>query len=346
MTILASLLQGGEFWGYEEGRRPTFGTVWETHLPDFGEESYVDSVESLLAAFEERTGKALVPGEWGRVGLKVYTNSGPGMETPHALTRAVIQALARRGFKRSNILLVDAREQALRDARYLPPLAARNDEPTFAGAQVVALDTGTFYQAKWFYENPVPQEFTTALGREVLKLDALEEDPEARKSLLPATLLTEVDFWINLPMATDHPALGLNAGLVNATLWNVSNRRRFFLSPANAPVAVAEIAAIPEMQDKWALTLMSLERYQFVGGPSFNSLYTMSEPTLWLAADPVILDALVLSRINGVRQQHGFRSLGEWLPQLEYAAELGLGYGVAQLAKVVPVGEVAEEATE
>jgi hypothetical protein len=323
-----------EFWGFEGARSAFFGKVWETELSSFESAAYQRSVERLIAAFEAETGKSLVPGEHRKAGIKVYTNSGPGHQTPLALTRAVIEALVNRGFERKNLLIIDAREANLRDAGYLPPLAARVDFPTFEGVPVGWLDSGSFYDPKWFYDNPVPQEFTTAFGRELLRLDSIEEDPEARKSPLPATLLTEVDFWINLPMVTDHPAVGLNGALVNATLWNVGNRRRFFLSPANAPVAIAEIAAIPEIQDTWACTLMTLEAYQYIGGPGFNSFYTVSEPRLWLSADPVVLDALILARMNRMRQSHGFRSLGEWLPQLEYAAELNLGYGIAGQAQV------------
>ena len=142
---------------------------------------------------------------------------------------------------------------------------------------------------------------------------------------LATPLFLEADFWINLPVYTDHPTLGINGALVNATLWNASNTARFFRSPANAPAAVAEMSAIPELRQTWVFTLASLQHYQFVGGPFFNSLYTVSEPLLWLSNDPVMLDSLVRDRINGHRKKQGFDPVDEEIRTLEFAETLGVG---------------------
>jgi len=124
---------------------------------------------------------------------------------------------------------------------------------------------------------------------------------------------------------------------VNATLWNASNTARFFRSPANAPAAVAEMSAIPELRETWMFTLASLQHYQFIGGPFFNSLYTVSEPILWLSTDPVMLDSLARDRINGHRKRSGFEPVSEEIRTLEFAETLGVGSTKTQNARIIPV---------
>jgi len=323
----------GRFWGFGDARQEWFGHVWEAELTDFSGDTYAAAVERLLSGFESRTGKRLVPDQSGTAGIKVYAESGAGLATPHALTRGVIEALLRRGFRRENLFLLGGKETQLREAGYLPPLSRMDVLGAyFEGVPVRALDSGKWTNDTWFYDSPLPQEFTTPLGRELLG-QPLDFNPvKARKSFLPVPLVTEVDFWINLPILSDLPAIGINGALANATVWNVTNNNRFLTSPANAPVAVAEIAAIPELEDSLALTLLSLELYQYIGGPVFNSLYTRSAPLLWLSPDPVMIDALGIRKINSGREERGFTPLPEFPPLLEYANQLDLGYSLPEEA--------------
>ena len=162
---------------------------------------------------------------------------------------------------------------------------------------------------------------------------------EDRKSFLATPLFLDADFWINLPIYTDHPTLGINGALVNATLWNASNTARFFRSPANAPAAVAEMSAIPELRQTWVFTIASLEHYQFIGGPFFNSLYTVTEPVVWLSNDPVMMDALMRDRINSHRKQSGFENVDEEIRTLEFAETLGVGSTKTKAVRIIRVDD-------
>lgn len=315
--------------------------VWEMSLPDFSEAAYRYAVEQMLQEFERASGRELRPGPKRKVGLKIYTDSGPGLATPFPLVRAVIAALEKRGYARENIFLVGLNPLRLRLTGFLPSFAT--GEAPFPEHPVFVLESGKFYDPVWFYDSPLPARFDPVTNDRDVEAAAggkasttVEED---RKSFLATPLFVDADFWINLPVYTDHPVLGVNGALVNATLWNASNTFRFFKSPATAPAAVAEMAAIPELRETWALSLVSLQLYQFIGGPYFNSLYTVSEPRLWASADPVLLDSMMLERLNAARKRTGFAPIGDdETRMLDFAQQLGVGYRAAADASVVRLG--------
>ncbi len=316
---------------------PASSVVWEASLAEFSDEVYAKQVEQLIGHFEASAGHRLTPGEKARVGLKIYTDSGPGLATPRGLTKAVIAALERRGYTKGGIFLVGMNQQRLRFTGYLPSLVTGKSD--FDGHPVYVLESGRYFDPVWFYDSPLPSRFDPILAQKsVESFDAETTLDEDRKSFLATPLFVDADFWINLPVYTDHRVLGVNGALVNATLWNASNTARFFRSPASAPAAVAEMSAIPELRGTWVFTLASLERYQFVGGPWFNSLYTVSEPLLWLGTDPVLLDALMLERINRHRARTGFKPISEDIRTLEFASILGVGSRRTTDAKFERVG--------
>jgi len=98
-----------------------------------------------------------------------------------------------------------------------------------------------------------------------------------------------------------------------------------------------KMSAIPELRQTWAFSIASLEHYQFIGGPFFNSLYTVSEPIVWLSTDPVMMDALARERINANRKKAGFEPVDEDIRTLEFAETLGVGSTKVKNAKIVEV---------
>ncbi len=315
---------------------PVQEPVWQSRLAAFDEATYGVQVEKMVSIFEQTTGRKLVPGAKKKVGLKIYADSGPGLATPVPLVKAVINALHRRGFANQDIFLVGLNALRLRMTGYLPSLVSGSTP--FYGNPVYVLESGRYYDPVWFYDSPLPQRFDPIFAQEQTKgVSPDTTKDQDRKSFLATPLFLDADFWINLPVYSDHPTLGINGALVNATLWNASNTARFFRSPANAPAAVAEMSAIPELRQTWMFTLASLQHYQFIGGPFFNSLYTVSEPLLWLSNDPVMLDSLARDRINSHRKKQGFEPVDEEIRTLEFAETLGVGSTKTKLAKIIPV---------
>jgi hypothetical protein len=316
-------------------RAPT-EPVWQAHLQGFDEGDYDVAVERLMGGFEKARGHVLAPGAKHKVGLKIYSDSGPGMATPVPLVKAVIAALRRRGYANKDIFLVGLNQLRLRMTGYLPSLVT--GQSPFLGNPVFVLESNRYYDPVWFYDSPLPERFDPIFAAHqtegVPNSSTKEED---RKSFLATPLFLDTDFWINLPVYTDHPVLGINGALVNATLWNASNTARFFRSPATAPAAVAEMSAIPELRQTWIFSIASLEHYQFIGGPFFNSLYTRSEPVVWLGADPVMLDALMRARIDDWRRKEGFEPISEDIRTLEFAETLGVGSTLIHSATMIDV---------
>jgi hypothetical protein len=319
-----------------EVQRPAKEPVWEAHLSTFSDAEYNAKVEKLISGYERTNGHMIAPRVKKKVGLKIYSDSGPGLETPTGLVKGVIAALQRRGYKNKDIFLVGLNQLRLRMAGYLPSLVT--SETPFKGNPVFVLESNRYYDPVWFYDSPLPERFDPIFAAHqtegVPNTSTKEED---RKSFLATPLFLDTDFWINLPVYTDHQTLGVNGALVNATLWNASNTARFFRSPATAPAAVAEMSAIPELRQTWLFTIASLEHFQFIGGPFFNSLYTRSEPLLWLGTDPVMLDALMRTRINQWRRKEGFEAISDEIRTLEFAETLGVGSTLIKSVKMIDV---------
>ena len=303
--------------------RAPLGLVWESPVAEGS--LYYTEVERLVTAYEREVGQVIMPSNRAKVALKINTRGRTGLCTPLQLIRAVVEMLEARGYDRRSILIVDDSTHNLREAGVMPKLS--KSTVGFEGCPVLALDTGQYYDADWFYDSPLPPAMLhdSQLFLETRHAKELAEGALARKSFLPKPLLFEVDFWINLPVGVDDPALGIDGALANATLWNVSNSRRFLVNQATASAAVAEIAAIPELQERLVLNFVSLERYQFIAGPFFNSIYTRTEPLLWMSSDPVALDRLLYDRINAMRLLEGFPEIEPIPRQLPFAASLKLG---------------------
>jgi len=302
------------------------GLIWQTSVNQ--DASLRDEVELLLAQYEKQSGVRLRPGSRGKVALKLNTRSGRGLATPQPLIRALVAAFEDRGFSRQSILLLDKSGYALNKAGFLTGIK-EGAQANFEGCPVLALDSNAYFNPNWFYDSPLPgamqSEASVFYDQEENHPKQLANDHVDRKSFLPMPLLMEVDFWINLATVADDPVLGVDGALANATLWNVGNSKRFMANEATASAALAEIAAIPELNERLIFHIVSLSRIQYIGGPFFNSHYLMREPLLWLSSDAVALDRLIFDKINYQRMLDGFPLIDPLPRQFSFAASLNLG---------------------
>jgi hypothetical protein len=301
----------------EAAPAPVFIAAWS---PERSPPPYERAVAALFDAWEEKEGP-IEPGPTGRVGLKVYTNSGNGLQTPRALVRAVSNALVERGFRRGDLFVTDLSTYRLRATGFLPSLSKGGDR--FAGMPVLPLENPAHQSPRWIYESPLPPD--PLLNPEETGSGEPQAEGEDRLSYLPLPLLFDLDFWINLPIAQAYPVIGINGATTNASLWSVSNQARFFSRPVGAASSAVEIAAIPELRRTYLFTLLPLTRTQWIGGRRFDSLYVHRQPELLLSSDLLALDRYALDLINEQRTAEGFAPVSPEPLLFRYGPTLDLG---------------------
>ena len=187
----------------------------------------------------------------------------------------------------------------MRECGFLPKLSQVRDgaEDSYSGVRVADIESKQFFNKDWYYDNPLMPKN----NRGMLKSIDLY-NPELRKSYLPVPLFLTVD-----------------------SIWNMSNNERFLKQPANASMAAAEVAAIPELKNSEIFTILSLERGHVVGGAIFNSRCTFSEKTVLMSANPVVIDYIAWETLNKYRRAFRFAQIDPMPPLLNYCRELQLG---------------------
>lgn len=187
-------------FAYVEEFKDANDILFECKLADFSEQGYAEAVSAIFSEFEKSALCRIKPKTKGKVGLKIYANSGAGLATPKNLVIAVIEELEKRGFKKENICIVDMSKRKMRESGFLPKyseikLGTKED---FNGSPVCDIESGEFLNKNWFYDNPLmPRDLQAGVFRDE------KFNKEARKSYLPIPLFLTVDFWINLPVITE-----------------------------------------------------------------------------------------------------------------------------------------------
>ena len=328
LCTLASPLSQGAFDPTARIRLEPY--IWRYTLEDFGKASYRACVETLLRQYEKSSKTPLLPQSKNEVVvLKVHVAHGRGLATPTFLTSGLIEALIQRGFAAENIYILGSNTLQLERCGYITDKI--KDKLYFNGSPVYGLDSPEAIEKQYYYESellPPP----TQLNKPGDPLN-YETDKLYKKSFLPALIVEQAKFWINLPIGVAHPQLEVEGALTNGSIRAVSNYERFLLSSTTGPIAVAEINALDPLQKKNAFHLLTLENYQFIGGPSFDSLYTKSEPAVLLSTNAVALDSIIYDIFNQQKKANGLPVPTNTPKLIRYGKQLGLGIYKPELLK-------------
>lgn len=283
--------------------------VHELAFSNGDEETYRQLVIKILDLEEREMGQSLGPGQKRRVGIKVYTESGLGLETPKQLTAGVIDALLARGFRSEEIFILDDSSFSLWECGYLPHPFPAPSEKTFHGVAVRALTSDRCYDERWFYDCPLSRR-RACLGRPIWSHEVEnDEEIDGRRSYLPVALFFDVDFWINLPRLRADRTLTVAAAVANGTIFNMTNGRRFFGNPKHAATAMVDVLSIPEFSRVPVIHILDLTRFQVIEQNVYRAYFCGSANRLIFGRDPFAIDHYGWQILNRERRRFGMADL-------------------------------------
>jgi len=276
------------------------------------------------AALLKHTGAPRVASAWkkivlpsDRVGIKIYTGSGPVMATRLSLVETVIDGLEQAGVSRSRIVVFDRYAPQMEAAGYTP--GKRSD-----GVTITATVPMAGYDPKVLVDCGIPGKLIWS------DLKFNEEAPEIDEQLSTEShfsrILTQrVDKVINIPVLITDPDLGLYGCQLNASLAMVDNNRRFRRDNAIRDDAITQLFAAPIIKKKCVLHILDALIAQYAGGPEFDAAFSAPLQTLFVGNDAVAIDTLAARWINNQRPRFEIAPLKTQISYLPAASSAGLG---------------------
>ncbi len=281
--------------------------VWEN------EQLNEDAVSELMdQAMMKLTGRSSAKEAWRDivlpddvVGIKINPLAGPELSTHSIIVDKIVEGLYGAGVLRKQIVIWDRFEEHLLNAGY-PIKQDESDVRTFAS------DTeGIGYDDEVYYESE--------------KDSIARRENESTHSRYSRIVTEQVDVIINVPVLKHHAMAGVSGCLKNLAFGSVDNTRRFHGKPIYCNPAIGEILEHKVLKDKLTLNIVDGLLASFDRGPTYHAESTWQYGSLFVSADPVILDVLVLQTVNQKREEMALDSVSKFANHINSASSLGLG---------------------
>lgn len=296
-------------------------------------------LDSLVCAV---TGKKTVEEAWqsliktgaqgDRIGIKVTTEPGLLSGTHREVAQALVFQLIQAGVKPENIIIWDRRREDLVAAGYtkIPSLQLR------------WVEYGSGYDPMMAYASPVVGElmygdFEFKEKSRTLKEILNRHAQFSNESHYAVILSRGVDKVINVPSLCDSYYSGVNGALVNMSIRNIDNWRRFIKEPFFGDPYIANIYSSDLIRRKVVMTIMDGLTLQYAGGPRSNPAHSISNGTIFASFDPVAIDATALALINEQRVINRLPKVEGLAGHVQSAASLNLGNADKEKVSIVPV---------
>ena len=272
-----------------------------------------DAVSELMdQAMMKLTGRSSAKEAWRDivlpddiVGIKINPLAGPELSTHSIIVDKIVEGLYGAGVLRKQIIIWDRFQEHLLNAGY--PI--KQDE---SDVQTLASDTeGIGYDDEVYYESE--------------KDSIARRENESTRSRYSRIVTEQVDVIINVPVLKHHAMAGVSGCLKNLAFGSVDNTRRFHGKPIYCNPAIGEILEHKVLKDKLTLNIVDGLLASFDRGPTYHAESTWQYGSLFVSADPVILDVLVLQTVNQKREEMELDSVSKFANHINTASSLGLG---------------------
>ncbi|MDE0085243.1 MAG: DUF362 domain-containing protein [Candidatus Poribacteria bacterium] len=239
------------------------------------------------------------------VGIKINPLAGPKLSTHSAIVNKIIEGLFSAGVLRKQIIIWDRFEAHLLNAGY-PIKTDEGDVRTLASDM-----DGIGYDDKVFYETE--------------KDSITRRENESTRSQYSRIVTELVDVLINVPVLKHHDMAGISGCLKNMAFGSVDNTQRFHGKPLYCNPAIGEIFQNKVLKEKVVLNIVDGLTASFDRGPEYDAESTWKFGGMFVGADPVILDVLILQTVNLKREEMGLSSMSKYANHITTASSLGLG---------------------
>jgi len=269
-----------------------------------------------------------------RVGIKVASSGGAVGGTRREVVEAVAHGLRAAGIPASQIIVWDRNKADLLAAGFSTnsPLYRLRWTDHHDGydhqSQVTAPVIGRLIwgDSKFGLDTGSPVDRLLAGGEQL-----------SSTSHYAKILSRQVDKVINIPSLMDSFLTGLHGAIVNMTIPNIDNWRRFTRAPDHGDPYLAEIYADDMIHGKVVLTILDGLRLQYAGGPFPNPGFLIDHHTLFMSRDPVAIDATAVRLIDENRAISKLPSLEKSTRWIESASMIGLGKYLEKDITLIPV---------
>ena len=112
---------------------------------------------------------------------------------------------------------------------------------------------------------------------------------------------------------------------IRDSFGSVDNTRRFHGRPLYCNPAIGEIFENKVLKEKVVLNIVDGLVASYDNGPTYHAESTWQYGGLFVSADPVILDTLILQTVNQKREEIGLNSMSKYANHITAASGLGLG---------------------